>query len=85
VLFVAHLHHFILGYMLPQSTGHMLPRLSRKTELVEEARLAASGGVRGIQQVATNLRLGHLGFICVRDFHVGRGGLSQALHSAVND
>lgn len=71
MLFVARLHDFIPGYMLPQSMGHMLPSLSRKTELVKEARFAAPGGVGGIEQVATNLRLGHLGFICVWDFHVG--------------
>ena len=84
-LFLARLHDFILGHMLPQLTGHMLPRLNRKTELVEEARFAAPGGMGRIQQVATYLRLWHIGFICVRDFHLGCGGLSQALRRAVND
>lgn len=48
-LFLAHLHDLVRLHMLSQLAGHMLPRFGGKTELVEEARLAASGGVRGVE------------------------------------
>jgi len=74
VVFFAHIHKFILSHMPAGFTGHMLPSFSGKAEFQEEARFAASGWVRGFQQVSADFSPRHLGFICVGDFHVGRNG-----------
>lgn len=74
VVVFAHIHNFILSHMPTEFTGHILPIFSGKAEFKEEARFAASGCVRGFQQVSADFSLRHLGFICVGDFHVGRNG-----------